>query len=92
MTNFIEEFYYGNLEPQEHTTELTDKVKTLLNSLTEKEEELYTTLKGNELKLFKDYVEGYIKFTSLCNEDSFITGFRFGARFAYDTFDENRKG
>ena len=43
-------------------------------------------------QLFKDYVEGYIKFTSLCNEDSFITGFRFGARFAYDTFVENRKG
>ena len=86
MANFIEEFYYGNLEPQEHTTELTYNVKTLLNSLTEKEEELYATLKGNELKLFKDYVEGYIKFTSLCNEDGFITGFRFGARFTYDTF------
>ena len=27
MSNFIEDFYYGNIEPQECTTNLTAKVK-----------------------------------------------------------------
>ena len=91
MSNSIEELYYGNIEPQEYSTELTGKAQILLGALIEKEEELYAVLKGNELKLFKEYVANYIEFTSLCNKGSFISGFRLSAKFAYNTFvDEKR--
>ena len=40
MSNFIEELYYGNIEPTEHKTELTVKVKKNLNELAEKEQQL----------------------------------------------------
>ncbi len=33
MSNIIEELFYGNLEPQELTTEITPKLKKKLNEL-----------------------------------------------------------
>lgn len=92
MSDFIEDFYYGNIEPQECTTKLTAKVKKSLSELSEKEEKLISLLTGKEKELFTDYIATYIKFSSLCNADSFTVGFKLGARFTYDTFIENRKG
>ena len=92
MSDFIEDFYYGNIEPQECTTNLTAKVKKSLSELADKEEQLTSLLADKDKKLFTDYVATYIKFSSLCNADSFTTGFRLGARFTYDTFIDNKKG
>ncbi|MBQ3161053.1 MAG: hypothetical protein IJC04_02875, partial [Oscillospiraceae bacterium] len=92
MSDYIEDFYYGNIEPQECTTNLTAKVKNCLSELAGKEEHLKSILTDNEQELFTDYVATYIKFSSLCNADSFTVGFRLGARFTYDTFIENKKG
>ena len=92
MSSFIEDFYYGNIEPQECTTNLTVKVKRSLSELADKEEQLTSLLANKEKKLFTDYVATYIKFSSTCNADSFIVGFRLGARFTYDTFVEGKKG
>lgn len=92
MSDFIEEFYYGNIEPQECTTELTAKVKKSLSDLAGKEEQLTSILTDKEKELFLSYVKTYTNFSSLCNADSFIVGFRLGARFTYDTFINNRKG
>lgn len=58
MSNIIEDFYYGNIEPQEANSELSP----------------------------------YIEFSTTSNADSFISGFRFGAKFTYDTFVKNTKG
>ena len=92
MSDFIEDFYYGNIEPQECTTNLTAKVKKSLSELTGKEEHLPSILSAKEKELFTDYVATYIKFSSICNADSFTVGFRLGARFTYDTFIDNKKG
>jgi hypothetical protein len=92
MSDFIEDFYYGNIEPQECTTGLTSKVDKSLSELVRREEQLMSTLTGKEKELFMDYTSTYIKFTSICNADSFSAGFRLGARFAYDTFIECKKG
>ncbi|MBR2315833.1 MAG: hypothetical protein IKA56_04245 [Clostridia bacterium] len=45
MSTFIEEFYYGNIEPQEVNSELTPKLKKKLSNLAEKEEQLTARLK-----------------------------------------------
>ncbi len=92
MSDFIEDFYYGNIEPQECTTNLTAKVKKSLSELAGKEEQLTSLLADKDRELFTDYAATYIKFLSLCNADSFTTGFRLGAKFTYDTFIENQKG
>ena len=92
MFNFIEQFYYGNIEPQALSTEITPKLKKKLNALVKQEEELTGMLPEKEKELFTNYVLAYNEFSSIGNSDSFISGFRLGARFAYDTFVENRKG
>ena len=92
MSNIIEEFYYGNIEPQELSTEITPKLKKKLSSLVKKEEELTAMLPEKEKELFTNYVLTYNEFSSIGNSDSFISGFRLGARFTYDTFIENKKG
>ena len=92
MSDFIEDFYYGNIEPQECTTELTAKVKKSLSDLAGKEEQLTSILADKEKELFISYANSYTKFLSLCNADSFTVGFRLGARFTYDAFIEKKKG
>lgn len=92
MANIIEEFYYGNLEPQEVNSELTSKLKKKLSKLAEKEEQLTAKLNSEDKELFQNYVSSYIEFSTTNNADSFISGFRLGARFAYDTFIKNQKG
>ena len=92
MSDFIEDFYYGNIEPQECTTNLTAKDKKSFSELTGKEEQLTSMLTDKEKELFLDYTSTYNIFSSICNADSFTVGFRLGARFTYDTFIENRKG
>ena len=92
MSNIIEEFYYGNIEPQELSTEITPKLKKKLSSLVKKEEELTAMLLEKEKELFDKYVLAYNEFSSIGNSDSFISGFRLGARFTYDTFITKTKG
>ncbi len=92
MSSIIEEFYYGNIEPQELTTEISPKLKKKLSSLAKKEEELTVMLPEKERELFVNYVNAHNEFSSISNSDSFISGFRLGAKFTYDTFVENRKG
>jgi len=48
MSGFVEDFYYGNIEPQECCSELKNELKKKLRILTEKEEELNSKLSGEE--------------------------------------------
>ena len=86
MSNIIEELFNGNLEPQELTTEITPRLKKKLNELVKKEEELAAKLPDEEKEKFANYVSAYNEFSSISISDGFVSGFRFGARFAYDTF------
>ena len=86
MSNIIENLFYGNLEPQELSTEITPKLKKKLNELVKKEEELTSKLSEEEKELFLNYVSAYNEFSSISISDGFISGFRLGARFTYDTF------
>lgn len=86
MTHFIEQFYYGNIEPQEITTELKSEVRKKLNELTQAEEKLTAKLTNVERELFATYTSQYNEFLCVCNADSFIAGFRLGAKFTYNAF------
>lgn len=92
MSDFIEDFYYGNIEPQECTTELNSDLKKRLNLLAQTEEQLTSKLTEEEKALFMKYTSQSNEFLCISNADSFISGFRFGARFTYDTFFKSQKG
>ncbi len=86
MSDFIEDFYYGNIEPQEISTTLSTELKKKLDLLSHAEEKLTSKLTDEEKELFIKYASQSSEFLCVSNADSFIAGFRLGARFTYDTF------
>lgn len=86
MSHFIEDFYYGNIEPQESITELKAEIKKKLDVLSQTEEQLTAKLTEEEKDLFLKYASQSSEFLCVSNADSFIAGFRLGAKFIYDTF------
>ena len=86
MSGFIEDFYYGNIEPQECCSELKSELKKKLSVLAEKEETLTSKLNDEEKVLFVAYTNTYNDFLTVSIADSFISGFRLGAKFTLDTF------
>ncbi len=92
MSDFIEDFYYGNIEPQECTTELNAELKKKLDLLSQTEEQLTSKLTKEEKALFLKYASQSCEFICVSNADSFIAGFRLGAKFTYDTFFKSQKG
>ena len=89
MSKFIEDFYYGNIEPQESSSELKTELKIKLSILTQTEEQLTSKLTKEEKALFMKYASESSEFLCVSNADSFISGFRLGAKFTYDTFVTN---
>ena len=55
MSHFIEEFYYGNIDPQESITELKAEIKKKLDALSQTEEQLTSKLTEEEKDLFLKY-------------------------------------
>lgn len=92
MSDFIEDFYYGNIEPQEISTTLSTELKRKLDLLSQTEEQLTSKLTDEEKELFIKYASRSSEFLCVSNADSFVAGFRLGARFTYDTFIEKKKG
>ncbi len=86
MPGFIEEFYYGNIEPQETNKEFKAVLKKKLDSLTETEKELSEKIPNEEQELLARYIEKNLDFLTTSVVDSFVKGFRFGAKFTSDTF------
>ena len=84
--NFIEEVFYGNIDPQEKSIKKNRRVRRELKMLSENEDWLLKELAGEAQKRFLEYVDAWGIVNGESTLDSFITGFRLGARFAYDTF------
>ena len=86
MGKFIEEFYYGNIDPQAQSTKQNKAVQTEMEVLMINEEFLTEHLSGENKKKFLDFVNAWSIVNGESNLDSFMMGFRLGASFTYDTF------
>ena len=83
MGKFIEEFYYGNIDPQARSTKQNKKQMEILML---NEDFLTEALSGENKKKFLDFVNAWSVVNGESNLDSFMMGFRLGANFTYDTF------
>ena len=86
MGKFIEEFYYGNIDPQARSTKQNKAVQRQMEVLMLNEEFLTEQLSGENKKKFLDFVNAWGVVNGESNLDSFMMGFRLGANFTYDTF------
>ena len=89
MATFIEELYYGNIDPQARGYRPKSPVKKVSYSLNDLEGKLSEQLTGENKELFLRFCNAYAEFMGECEPDNFITGFRLGARFMMDTFLSN---
>lgn len=86
MTSILEELYFGNLDPQArgyrkgcHNLEVSRNINELEEKLTER-------LNGEEKALFLDFCNAYGELMGDTGLDSFLVGFRLGAKMIFDTF------
>ena len=86
MTNFIEELFYHNIDPQTRMVRNGSNLHKQLGLLSDYEEQLTRMLKDDERKLFLAFVNTVSEVQAESQLDSFMVGFRLGARFVFDTF------
>ena len=59
MANFIEEFFYGNLDPQARSTKQNKAVQKQMEILMNNEERLTSALDDENKKLFLDFANAW---------------------------------
>ena len=83
--NTLEDLYYGNLFPQEKCAKLDDEVKELLKLLNRNEEKLTVTLTESQKETFEKYKDCNREISEICERQSFITGFKLGAKIVIES-------
>ena len=86
MGKFIEEFYYGNIDPQARSTKQNKAVQKQMEVLKLNEDFLTERLSSESKKKFLNFVNAWSVVNGELNLDSFMMGFRLGTNFTYDTF------
>ena len=89
MKNFIKELYYGNIDPQTRGFKNGSYLKKQITILSESEALLTDKLTGDEKKAFLSFVNASDIILGESELDSFMVGFRLGAKFIFDTFVNN---
>lgn len=86
MKNIITELYYGNIDPQARGFKKDSYLQKQMSILSKSEAELTDKLDGEVKKAFLSFANASNIILGESELDSFIVGFRLGARFIYDTF------
>ena len=89
MKNIITELYYGNIDPQARGFKNGSYLKKQMTILSESEAMLTDRLTGDEKKAFLSFVNASDVILGESELDSFIVGFRLGAKLVFDTFVNN---
>ncbi len=86
MPNILEELYYGNLSPCQRTVRPDSRVKKLMQKQSDLESKLTEPFTEEQRANFEQYLSVCADLLDANCFDSFITGFRLGARFMHETF------
>ena len=88
MRRMLEEFYYGNLNPNEHSFIKDSAYGRAVQTISENEAKLTELLEGKEKELLLDLMNAQSLVDSTMAVESFIQGFRLGARIAIEIMNE----
>ncbi len=90
--NFIEELYYGNINPNEKRYKKATPYDKALSIFTANENKLKEVLSGEQLKLFNELVNASDEISATSGVENFKIGFRLGVQMMCDSllFNENR--
>lgn len=75
----LQDLWYGNLRPNENR-KISEEEKELIESMALQQEKLFASLKDNDLKIFKEYIEYNEKYASLVESHAFEIGFKLAVK------------
>ena len=84
--NFIEELYYGNINPNEKRYKEATPYDKALNIFTANEDKLKEALSGEHLKLFNELVNASDEISATSGVENFKIGFILGVQLMADCF------
>ena len=86
MPNIFEDLYYGNLSPCQRTVRPGSRVQKLAQKQSDLESKLNESFTDEQKAAFEQYLAVSADLLDANCLDSFITGFRLGARFTHEIF------
>ena len=89
MKRTLIDFWYGNINPQDHKQD-DPRIADLLKLMGRNRSELNQTLNDSQREILEKYEDCTNEMTSYCERDIFIYAFRLGMRLAIEALsDEN---
>ena len=83
--SFIEELYYGNINPNENRKRKPLPYEKVVRTFSEIESKLSKELNGENLKLFNELVNASDEISATSGVENFKTGFRLGVLMMCDS-------
>lgn len=80
MLSLLEELWYGNICPQEQSTEHNKEVKNLISLMGKNRDELSSTLTDAQKETLEKYDDCVNEMNGIIEREIFSYGFRLGAR------------
>ncbi len=87
--DFIEELYYGCINPNETRVNPTLEYTRAAKLFCDNEKQLAKNLSGNDLKLFNDMLRANDEIAGFTGIEKFKLGFRLGVRMMCDCFNSD---
>ena len=84
--NFIENFFFGNIDPQSRAVKPGSRADKLRIYITDHLPEIENALPDEQRGVLEKIMDAQGELDTISELDSFIVGFRLGAAFTYDTF------
>ncbi|MBP1549568.1 MAG: hypothetical protein J6A05_06145 [Oscillospiraceae bacterium] len=86
MKNILEELWYGNIIPMEHSVGGNAHIKNLINLMSKNREKLSETLNDSQKELLARYDDAVNEMYAEIEKNAFIYGFRLGGKIVSDIF------
>ena len=85
MGNILEEFWYGNINPQEQSKESSQAIKELLKLIGRNRDRLYESMTAEQRQTLEKYDDCINEMHSILELEIFSYAFRLGGRLMLAT-------
>ena len=84
----LEEFWYGNIQPNDREVVPGSRLAKLLKLVAKNEENLAPMLSEDAKAVFEKLKDSQDELSSMNERDSFVLGFRLGAKFMLEVMED----
>ena len=89
MRKILEDFYYGNITPNEQQMTPSSEMEKATARVTSYEKQLMEQLEESKQEVLTKLIRSHHEINSITAIENFILGFRLGVRIMAECMDEN---